>query len=188
MNDVAAAAPHPTVAKQSTAKYVAGRRAFFKYRDLGVTAATGGKLRAQVTSAEAGMSQPTGWHIHKCEAQLVYMLRGWIDLEFEGVGKVRLSAGDSVMIPGGAPHQETATSDDFEIVEVHSAENDPCICRSGHQSQMAFDCGMQTNAFDFHRALNCKLAGHSKGHPFSGTLGAVPRRFYAFIYKDIQAK
>ena len=66
MNDVATpmptGAPIPTVAKNSAANYVAGRRACFKYRDLWVTAATGGRLRAQVTSAEAGMSQPTGWH------------------------------------------------------------------------------------------------------------------------------
>jgi quercetin dioxygenase-like cupin family protein len=118
MNDIAAVAPRPTVAKQSAAKYVAGRRAFFKYRDLGVTGATGGRLRAQVTSAEAGMSQPTGWHVHKCEAQLVYMLRGWIELEFAGEPLCRLEAGDSILIPGDTPHNELRTSDTFELLEV----------------------------------------------------------------------
>ena len=118
MNDIAAVAPRPTVAKQSAAKYVAGRRAFFKYRDLGVTGATGGRLRAQVTSAEAGMSQPTGWHVHKCEAQLVYMLRGWIELEFAGEPLCRLEAGDSILIPGDTPHNETGTSDTFELLEI----------------------------------------------------------------------
>ncbi len=92
----------PTVAKLSTANYVSGRRAFFKYRDLGVTAATAGRLRAQVTSADAGMSQPTGWHIHKCEAQLVYMLKGWIELEFAGEPLCRLEAGD--FDPDPRPH------------------------------------------------------------------------------------
>jgi len=110
--------PTPTVAKKSQAKYVAGRRAFFKYRDLGATAATGGKLRAQVTSAEAGMSQPTGWHVHKCDAQLVYMLSGWIELEFAGEPLCRLEAGDSIMIPGNTPHNEIRTSDSFELLEV----------------------------------------------------------------------
>ena len=98
MNDVAtpapAGAPVPTVAKLGTASYVAGRRAFFKYRDLGVTGATGGRLRAQVTSAESGMSQPTGWHVHTCEAQFVYMLSGWIELEFAGEPLCRVEAGD----------------------------------------------------------------------------------------------
>ena len=118
MNDVAAAAPCPTVAKQSGATYVAGRRAFFKYRDLGVTAATGGRIRAQVTSAESGMSQPPGWHIHNGEAQLVYMLSGWIELEFAGEPLCRLEAGDSILIPGNTPHNELRTSDTFELLEV----------------------------------------------------------------------
>ena len=58
MNDVATVAQHPTVAKKSAANYTAGRRAFFKYRDLGVTAATGGKLRAQITSASSACRSP----------------------------------------------------------------------------------------------------------------------------------
>ena len=118
MNDIAAVTARPAVAKQSDAKYVSGRRAFFKYRDLGVTTATGGRLRAQVTSAESGMSQPTGWHIHKCEAQLVYMLKGWIELEFAGESLCRLEAGDSILIPGNTPHNEIRTSDTFELLEV----------------------------------------------------------------------
>jgi mannose-6-phosphate isomerase-like protein (cupin superfamily) len=105
------------VATKENASYTSGRRAFFKYRDLGVTAATHGRMRAQVTSAEQGMSKPTGWHVHKCEAQLVYLLSGWIDLEFAD-RKVRLQAGDSIMIPGDTPHNETGTSDTFELLEV----------------------------------------------------------------------
>lgn len=106
------------VARKSDGNYVKGRRAFFKYRDLGVSAATNGVLRAQVTSAEAGMSRPTGWHRHLCEAQFVYMLSGWLELVFEEGGTVRLEEGDSVMIPGGLAHNETATSDHFELLEV----------------------------------------------------------------------
>ena len=106
------------VALKDAAQYVAGRRAFFKYRELGVTEATGGRMRAQVTSAETGLSKPTGWHYHECDMQFVYMLNGWIDLEFEDGRLVRLNAGDSVMIPGGARHQEIRTSDPFELLEV----------------------------------------------------------------------
>lgn len=92
------------IAKASDANFVEGRRAFFKYRDLGVTDATSGRMRAQETSAEAGLSEPTGWHYHECELQFVYMLEGWVDLEFEDGRKVRCEAGDSVMIPGGLKH------------------------------------------------------------------------------------
>lgn len=107
-----------TVARKDEARYVPGRRDFFKYRELGLTAASGGRIRAQVTSAEAGLSQPTGWHYHECEVQFVYMLSGWLDLEFEDGQLVRLNPGDSVMIPGGARHQEIATSAAFELLEV----------------------------------------------------------------------
>ena len=42
------------ISSGADAKYVDGRRAFFKYRDLGVTEGTGGRMRAQLTSAEGG--------------------------------------------------------------------------------------------------------------------------------------
>ena len=100
------------------AHYVPGRRHFFQYRDLGVTEATGGKMRAQVTSAKSAMDRATGWHYHTCDMQFVYVLRGFVDLEFAGGRKTRFSVGDSVMIPGGLPHQETATSDDLELIEI----------------------------------------------------------------------
>jgi quercetin dioxygenase-like cupin family protein len=106
------------VSRGKDARYVPGRRAFFKYRELGVTEGTKGRMRAQVTSATAPMDRATGWHYHTCEMQFVYVLRGWVDLEFAGGRKEHLVAGDSVMIPGRAPHQEIATSDDFEIIEV----------------------------------------------------------------------
>ncbi len=105
------------VAKAAHPKMVAGRRDFMTYRELGVTEASEGKIRAQVTSSSQGLSEPTGWHVHLCEGQFVYMLKGWVDLEFED-GTVRVEAGDSIYIPGGTPHNETATSDDFDLVEV----------------------------------------------------------------------
>lgn len=105
-------------ATPQTAPEVAGRREFFQYRDLLVAQATGGRLRAQVMSASRGMSQPTGWHYHVCEAQFVYGLKGWVDLEFEDGRKIRLQAGESLLIPGGMKHNEIATSEEFELLEV----------------------------------------------------------------------
>jgi len=102
----------------SNAPVVPGRRAFFTYRDLMVAAATGGKLRAQVMSSSQGLSQPTGWHYHVCEAQFIYALKGWVDLEFEDGRSIRLQAGESMLIPGGMKHNEIATSNEFELLEV----------------------------------------------------------------------
>jgi mannose-6-phosphate isomerase-like protein (cupin superfamily) len=98
--------------------FVKGRRDFFKYRDLGVTKASSGWMRAQVTTAITGMTQPTGWHYHVCEGQFVYTLKGWVELEFEDGTSCRLEAGDSVFIPGGLRHNEMRTSDNLEILEV----------------------------------------------------------------------
>ncbi len=97
---------------------VEGRRDFFTYRDLGVKAGSGGQMRAQLTKAKRGMTQPTGWHYHVCENQFVYVLNGWVELEFESGEMLRLGPGDTVFIPGGLKHNELRTSDDFEIIEV----------------------------------------------------------------------
>ena len=86
-----------TSAKQPD--YVEGRRDFFKYRDLGVTGASEGWMRAQVMSAVRGMTQPTGWHYHVCEGQFVYALKGFVELEFEDGIQCRLEAGDFMFYP-----------------------------------------------------------------------------------------
>jgi quercetin dioxygenase-like cupin family protein len=105
-------------ANPETAKKVPGRRAFFSYTDLGVTDATDGFMRAQLTTADKGMTESTGWHYHECEAQFVYCTSGWVDLEFETGETVRVKKGESIFIPGGMKHNELRTSDDFQILEV----------------------------------------------------------------------
>jgi quercetin dioxygenase-like cupin family protein len=60
----------------------------------------------------------TGWHYHECELQFVYVLKGWVDLEFEGGRVERLAEGGAMAIPGGMIHNEIAASPDFEALEV----------------------------------------------------------------------
>ena len=119
----------PTVSRKSAPEYITGRRAFFKYRERGVGNASEGKFRVQVMSAEKGLSEPTGWHYHVCEGQFVFMLSGWVDLVFENGDEIRVGEGDSVYIPGGLRHNETATSDTFELIEVSvpaDLRTEPC--------------------------------------------------------------
>ena len=119
----------PTVSRKNEPEYITGRRAFFKYREMGVGDASGGKFRVQVMSAEKGLSEPTGWHYHVCEGQFVFMLSGWVDLVFENGDEIRVGEGDSVYIPGGLRHNETATSDTFELIEVSvpaDLRTEPC--------------------------------------------------------------
>ncbi len=106
-----------TLVRKDDPTFVPGRRDFMTYRDLGVTAASAGRIRAQITTAKAGLTRPTGWHTHICEGQIVYMLNGWIDLAFE-TETIRIEEGDSLYIPGGTPHNEIATSDTFDLIEI----------------------------------------------------------------------
>ena len=116
--DVLEKAKEVVIARADNPELVQGRREFFSYRELGVTKATDGQMRAQVTIATQGLSEETGWHVHLCEGQFVYILDGWVDLEFAGNRKERIVAGDSIFIPGNTPHNETATSEEFQILEV----------------------------------------------------------------------
>jgi quercetin dioxygenase-like cupin family protein len=105
-------------ATKDSAPIVPGRRSFVKYRDLGVADGTKGAMRAQIMAVKTGMTEPTGWHYHLCEAQFIYALKGWVDLEFETGQALRLNTGDSMLIPGGMRHNEMRTSDDLELLEV----------------------------------------------------------------------
>ena len=111
------AGPQVAISAAADPVLVAGRRAFFTYRDLGVSGASAGRMRAQLTVAKDGMTEATGWHVHLCEGQFVYMLSGWVELEFAD-RKVRLQAGDSAYIPGHTPHNEVGASANFELLEI----------------------------------------------------------------------
>jgi quercetin dioxygenase-like cupin family protein len=97
---------------------VKGRREFFTYRDLGVAEGSAGAMRAQVMKSSQGMSQPTGWHYHECDGQFIYIIKGWVDLQFEDGRTLRVEEGDSLFIPGFLRHNEIRTSQEMEILEV----------------------------------------------------------------------
>ena len=65
-NDVTDVASRPKAklaySTPATAPLVPGRRSFAEYRDLGVSDATGGFMRAQITSIKKGLTATTGWH------------------------------------------------------------------------------------------------------------------------------
>ena len=103
---------------RSTTPFSPGRRTFFKYRDLGLEAATNGKMRAYQNSSIVGMTEPTGWHYHICEMQFVYVLRGTLTIEFEDGTVGTFSAGDAFFVPGGMKHNEIYVSEDKEALEV----------------------------------------------------------------------
>lgn len=102
------------------ARFERGLRAFFEYRDLGIREATQGRFAAHVIRAAGGAEFASQPHLHRTEFQLVYVLKGWIEFEFEyeGQGPVRLEAGSCVHQPLGIRHRELGHSDDVEMLEI----------------------------------------------------------------------
>ena len=108
----------PTISHARDADWDAGLREFFAYRDLGVAGATHGRVGAHVIRARGASEAPGERHHHTLDFQLVYVLRGWVEFEYDGVGRVRLEPGSSVVQPPGIRHAEFAHSADLEMLEI----------------------------------------------------------------------
>ena len=106
------------VSHASDAAFKRGLRSFFEYRDLGIKRATGGQVDAHVIRAAAGTDFSGQPHLHKTQFQLVYVLKGWIDFDYEGQGIVRLEAGSCVYQPPEIRHREVGHSEDVEMLEI----------------------------------------------------------------------
>ena len=100
------------------ATFERGLRSFYEYRDLGIKEATAGRVVAHVIRAAAGTQFSGQPHIHKTAFQLVYVLKGWIEFEYEGQGRVRLEAGSCVHQPPEIRHRELGHSKDIEMLEI----------------------------------------------------------------------
>ena len=107
-----------TVTHAKDAHFERGLRSFFEYRNLGINAATGGQVEAHVIRAVPGAGMSGQPHRHGVRFQMVYVLQGWIEFEYEGQGMVRLEAGSSVYQPSGIRHREIAHSEDVEMLEI----------------------------------------------------------------------
>jgi mannose-6-phosphate isomerase-like protein (cupin superfamily) len=106
------------IAKAAKAKWTVGLRDHFEYRDLGMTEATGGKLLAQVIRARRPCDEPGDEHYHILDFQMVYVLKGWARVRFEGIGERRLEAGDCMYQRPGIHHRVVEYADDFEVIEI----------------------------------------------------------------------
>jgi quercetin dioxygenase-like cupin family protein len=100
------------------AHFERGLRSFFEYRDLGLRQATGGRVVAHVLRAAGGTEFSSQPHQHDTRFQFVYVLKGWVEFEYEGQGVLRLEAGSSVYQPPLIRHRELGHSDDLELLEI----------------------------------------------------------------------
>lgn len=94
-----------------------GLRDFFLYRDLGVAAATNGRVIAHLVKANKPPQEGTGWHFHVADFQIVLMTKGWARFMYED--KVTLvEAGDCVHQRPGLRHFLFDYSPDMEYLEI----------------------------------------------------------------------
>lgn len=107
-----------SVSHPHDAEFTGGLRGFFEYRDLGISEATNGRVQAHVIRARPGDGEAGAAHYHRLDFQMVYVLKGWVKFEYEGVGEVLLEAGSCVHQPPGIRHAELAHSDDLELIEI----------------------------------------------------------------------
>ena len=90
-----------------------GLREDSEYRDLGLAAATGGRIGVKHIRVLQPMTAPTGWHWHDMTAHYVFVLRGTLTFRFAGI------AGDGLSQPAGVPHNVVARSPDLEVIEIN---------------------------------------------------------------------
>jgi len=94
-----------------------GLRDFFLYKDLGIAAATGGRVIAQLVKANEAPEKGTGWHQHEAEFHIVFMTKGWAKFMYEDKEHT-VSAGDCVHQRPGIRHYLFDYSPDMEYLEV----------------------------------------------------------------------
>jgi quercetin dioxygenase-like cupin family protein len=95
-----------------------GLRGYFEYRDLGIKRATRGKLVAHVIRARPEKAPHGEWHSHDCKLQFVYVLKGWVLFEYEGIGPVMMKAGSCFYQPPRIKHREIRHSRNLEMIEI----------------------------------------------------------------------
>jgi quercetin dioxygenase-like cupin family protein len=100
--------------------FKAGLRAYAQYRDLGVEKATSGAVQAHVIRLK-GKCDPKVVsipHYHGVQFQMIYFLKGWMVGEYEGHGRVKMTAGSCWIQPPGIRHTVLDYSPDCEMVEI----------------------------------------------------------------------
>ena len=99
------------------APWVIGR-AGMHYRDL-VPSRLGGAMIASHIRIPDGGPVPDFVHFHKVGFQLIFCIKGWVDVVYEDQGgPIRLSAGDCFIQPPEIRHRVLHASDGIEVIEI----------------------------------------------------------------------
>ena len=99
------------------APWVIGR-AGMHYRDL-VPSRLGGAIIASHIRIPDGGPVPDMVHFHKVGFQLIFCIKGWVDVVYEDQGPpIRLTAGDCFIQPPEIRHRVLTASDGIEVIEI----------------------------------------------------------------------
>ena len=99
------------------APWVIGR-AGMQYRDL-VPSRLGGAMIASHIRIPDGGPVPDMVHFHKVGFQLIFCIKGWVDVVYEDQGgPIRLKAGDCFIQPPEIRHRVLEASDGIEVIEI----------------------------------------------------------------------
>ncbi len=111
-----------TRANEGQFEPMTGYRDWLKINDLGLSEATNGQFDAWKTKA-AELGGSTGRHYHNYDFQIMYVIKGWVKMYYEGEGEMILNEGDFVYHPKGHVHDFMEYSEDLELLEIASPAN-----------------------------------------------------------------
>ena len=99
------------------APWVIGR-AGMQYRDL-IPSRLGGSIIASHIRIQDGGPVPDMVHFHQVGFQLIFCVKGWVDVVYEDQGPaIRLTEGDCFIQPPEIRHRVLLASDGIEVIEV----------------------------------------------------------------------
>ena len=94
-------------------------RPYALYRELGLAEATKGMIQGHVIRMVPPCTDEVRKrHYHNTQFQMTYIIRGWMKIEFEGLGEVTLKAGSLAMLPPRIKHTVLDYSEDCEQIEL----------------------------------------------------------------------
>jgi quercetin dioxygenase-like cupin family protein len=114
------------VSHEKDAYWDNGLREYFEYRDLGIVSPTGGRVRAHVIRPVKGC-KPSDTHYHTLDFQMVYVLKGWARVWFDGIGEVRFEQGSCMYQEPGIVHKVLEYSDDYTVIEIAMPADFPTV-------------------------------------------------------------
>lgn len=93
-------------------------RAGMQYRDLVPTRLGGAMIASHIRIPDGG-PVPDMVHFHRVGFQLIFCIRGWVDVVYEDQGgPIRLHPGDCFIQPPEIRHRVLEASDGIEVIEI----------------------------------------------------------------------